>query len=131
MLLAEDHLALRTVQRLPGAHPTFQGAPRPDAEAGVTAQHLAQDADRPQTWGRLQQRDDLAVPDCRQRVRPATTAWRARLRRQSRVAIDPGAGGGAEPRPRGGGLTRMGATKFHVQSHLLVRYVFAGHRGAL
>ena len=131
MLLTKDHLALWAVQRLPGAHPPLQGAPRGDREFRVAAQHLAHDADRAQSRCRLQQRDDLAVPDRRQRVRPAAAAWGSRLRGQPGIGLDPSAGGGAETCSGSGSLARVGQTKVHVQSHLLVRDVFAGHRRSL
>jgi hypothetical protein len=131
MLLAEDHVAFRPVQRLPDAHPALQGAPRRGRKIAMPTQHLGHDADWAQPRRRFQQRDDLAVPYRRQRVRPAATARGLRLRGQPGIGIDPSAGRGTEARPGGGGLACVGSAEVHVQSHLLVRDVIAGHRGSL
>jgi hypothetical protein len=95
------------------------------------AQHLAQDGDRPQTGHRLQHGDNLAVPDRRQRIRPAAPVRGLLLRGQPGIGLEPSAGGGAEARLGGGGLSRVGSAEFHIKSHLLIRDVFAGHRRSL
>ena len=68
MFLAENHLALGAVQRLPGPHPALQGASRPRGKVAMATQHLAEDGDRPQTGHCLQHGDNLTVPDRRQRI---------------------------------------------------------------
>jgi hypothetical protein len=54
MLLAEDHVAFRPVQCLPGAHTTLQGAPRRGGKIAMPTQHLGHDADWAQTRRRFQ-----------------------------------------------------------------------------
>ena len=62
MFLAEDHLPLRAVQRLPQADPALQRAAQNIGEPGVAALHLAQHGDRPQSGAGQQHRHDLALP---------------------------------------------------------------------
>ena len=72
----------------------------------MPAYHLLKDGDRAQVRGPLQHRDDLAVPDVRQRIGPTATKTVAGLLpgRQARVSLYPVASAGAEPchRRRGG-----------------------------
>ena len=131
MFLAENHLALGAVHRLPGPHPALQGASRPRGKVAMATQHLAEDGDRPQTGHCLQHGDNLTVPDRRQRIRPAAAVWRLLLGGQPGIGLKPSAGGGAEGRLGGGGLSRVGSTQVHVKSHLLIRDVVAGHRRSL
>ena len=131
MLLAEDHVALRAVQCLPGPHPALQSAARSCGEVAMTTQHLGHDADRAQTGHRLQHGDNLTVPDRCQRIRPAASARGLLLGWQPGIGIKPGTGRDAERRLGGSGLARVGSTEVHVQSHLLIRDVIAGHRGSL
>ena len=95
----------------------------------MTTQHLGHDADRAQTGHRLQHGDNLTVPDRCQRIRPAASARGLLLGWQPGIGIKPGTGRDAERRLGGSGLTCVGSTKVHVQSHLLIRDVIAGHRG--
>ena len=50
MILAEDHLALGAVQRLPMPDTAFQGAADARRQVRMAAQHLVIDRDRPQAW---------------------------------------------------------------------------------
>src|SRR3954469_11572359 len=52
MLLPEDHLLLRPVQRLPVADPALEGATDAIGELGMAAQQLAQDGHRAQPEAR-------------------------------------------------------------------------------
>jgi hypothetical protein len=79
MLLPEDHLLLRPVQRLPVADPALEGAADAVGEFGMAAQQLAQDGHRAQPGRGAQHRHDLAIPDRGERVGSAACAWWALL----------------------------------------------------
>ena len=79
MFLAEDHLPLRAVQRLPQADPALQRAAQNIGEPGVAALHLAQHGDRPQSRAGQQHRHDLALPILGQRIGTSSPARRSLL----------------------------------------------------
>jgi hypothetical protein len=63
VILTEDHLAIGTVLRTPGAHPALQATTQPiPVMIGMTALHLFEHRDRTQAGMHLEQRADLAVP---------------------------------------------------------------------
>ena len=74
MFLAEDHLPLRAVQRLPQADPALQRAAQNIGEPSVAALHLAQHGDRPQSRAGQQHRHDLALPILGQRIGTSSPA---------------------------------------------------------
>ena len=127
MLLAEDHVALRPVQRLPMPDAAFQRAADVRRQGGMAAQHLLEHRDRPQPGRGAQHRDNLGVPYRRQWVRAAAAAGRPALRGKPGIGIKPGAGAGADARAGGGNLPGLGPAMVHVQSRLLVGDVRAGH----
>jgi len=93
----------------------------------VKALHLAQHSDRPQPRYSPQHWQDLALPERRQRVGPATTARRLCLRGHPESRIEPGSGAGAEACSGRGRPPGVGSVEVHVQSRLLVGDVCAGH----
>ena len=134
MVLAEDHLPLRPVQAMPGAHPPFERAAQPVPIAvRMATLHLLEQGDRPQTGPALQQRQDVALPNPVQRIRDLTAPLPAGvlLRRQAWIALDPTPGPLADPRLGGGDKLRVLTAKPHVNSHLLVRDVSSGHERVL
>ena len=111
VVLAEDHVPLGPVQRLPGADAAFQGAADTFGQRRMAAAHLVEQGDRPQTWHRHQHRHDLALPNHGQRIRPPAATRCSLLGGRSGIAIKPAAGAGAEPGPSGGGLLRESLTE--------------------
>ena len=127
MVLAEDHFALRTVQRLPVPDTALQGAAHGGREVGVAAKHLLEHGHGAQARRGLQQRDDLGVPHGRQRIRPTSATGCLALRRKPRIGIEPGASTGTDACLGCGELACVGPAMVHVQSRLLVGDVRAGH----
>ena len=80
MLLAEDDLLLRPVQRLPVADTALEGAADAVGELGMSAQQLAQDGYRAQAGCGLQHRHDLTLPNRRERIGPPAGAGLVLLR---------------------------------------------------
>ncbi len=68
MHLAEHHLLLWPEQRAPGADPALHGPTHAIAQLWVATSDLLEDRHRPKARRRLQQRDDLAVPDRREGI---------------------------------------------------------------
>ena len=126
--LAEDDLLLGTVQGAPGSDPALEGAADAGAELGMAADDLLEEGDGPQARGGLEQRDDLAVPDTRERIGAPAPAADLLLGGQPRVLVDAVGGGGAEPGLGGGDRDGVGLTELHVQPHLAVGDVAAGQR---
>lgn len=126
MFLPEDDVLLGPVQRPPGADAPFQGAADAGADLRMTPPDLAENGDRPQAWGALEQRHHLALPNHSQRVLPSATARRFLLRRQPRVLLDAIGGGGAEPGLGRGNAHRFGVAETHEQPHLAIGDVATG-----
>src|SRR5258706_3671637 len=74
----------------------------------------------------FQDRDDLGVPNLRERIGPAPPAWRLFLGRQTRIVLDPVAGCFAEASLGGGNSGAVGLSETHIQPHLMVGNVEAG-----
>ena len=69
MVLPEDHRALGAVLRRPGSHPPLKAPTQAvPVMIGMTALHLFQQGDRPQTWLGLEHGTDLAVPEPLERI---------------------------------------------------------------
>ena len=68
MHLAEHHLLLGSEQGPPGADPALHGPPHAVPKLRVATSDLIEDRDRSKTRGRLQHRNDLAVPDAGERI---------------------------------------------------------------
>ena len=127
VLLAEDHVALRAMQRLPMPDAALQRAAYVWRQVRVTAEHLVEHGDRAQAGGGLQHGNDLGVPDCRKRIGASPAAWRLALGGQPGIGIQPGAGAGTDTGTCCGELPGLGLAMMHVQSRLLVGDVGAGY----
>ena len=107
MVLAEDHLALGTMFGPPKPHAALQRPSRRHQLAvGVAPLHLFQHRDRLQAGRAEKKRDDLFVPQARERIRlaAAMTAIAAAHRWQARVLLGTVGRAGAEARHGGCGL---------------------------
>lgn len=113
VVLTEDHLPRRPVQRSPLAHAAFQGPPDPLTKLRVAAQELAKDRHRPQAWCRFQHRNNLGIEDPGQRIGPPPVMRRTLLRGRPRILLDPIACGGAESGPGGGDRRRVRRSILH------------------
>jgi len=71
MLLSEDNVLLWAGQRPPTPHAPFQRAPDAGADLGVPPPHLFENRNGADAGGRLQDRDDLAIPNINKRVGPS------------------------------------------------------------
>src|SRR5689334_15370542 len=90
MVLAKDHVPLRSVQAMPGAHPPLERAAQPVPIAvRMATLHLLEQGDRPQAGPAFQQWQDVALPDPVQRIRTLTAPLPASvlLRRQPRITL--------------------------------------------
>lgn len=75
---------------------------------------------------RLQDRDDLAIPNIGKRVGPSPATRRLLLGWQARIILDPVAGRRVEAGFGGGNGSVVGLSATHVQPHLVVGNVEAG-----
>jgi len=76
----EDHLGIRTMQRLPFPHPPLQGPLQRDpVHIRLLLLQVLQQRDRRQRWCSLQQRHQLLLPHPRQRVRSSAATGLVRL----------------------------------------------------
>src|SRR5215472_6491223 len=126
VLLPEDDVLLGPVQCPPGTDAPLQRAANTDADLGMATPNLVGNRYRPQAWGALQQRHDLAVPNLSQRIATAAATRRFLLRQQPRILFDTISGGGAEPGFGRGNGRRLGLAETHIQPHLAVGDVAAG-----
>src|SRR5215472_15412655 len=126
VLLPEDDVLLGPVQCPPGTDAPLQRAANTDADLGMATPNLVENRYRPQAWGALQQRHDLAVPNLSQRIATAAATRRFLLRQQPRILFDTISGGGAEPGFGRGDGRRLGLAETHIQPHLAVGDVAAG-----
>ena len=113
MLLAEDHLPVRPVHRLPTPDAAFQCPPRSGAQVRMPAAEFLEDGDRPQAGRIFQQRDDFTVPDLGQGIGPTPFPARLLLAGKSGVFFKAIGGGRAEAGLRAGNRRRMLATRVH------------------
>ena len=126
MLLSEDNVLLWASQRPPTTHTPFQRAPDAGADLGVAPPYLFENRNGADAGGRLQDRDDLAIPNTGKRVGPAPATRRLLLGWQARIILDPVAGRRAEAGFGGGNGSVVGLSVTHVQPHLVVGDVEAG-----
>ena len=125
--LAEDHLAVRAVQRAPVAHATLQGPPDSLAKLGMTAQNLAEDRHRPQARCGFQHRNDLGIEDPGQRIGPSPIPRGALERGGSWILLQPIPCGGAKTSLGGGDRHRVRRSILHEKPHLMIGCMTAGH----
>ena len=126
--LAEHHLLLRPEQRPPGADPALHGPAHAIAQLGVATPDLLEDRHRPKSRRRLQQRDDLAVPDRRERIGAPAVPRRRLPRWQARILLKAIRAGGAEAGLGGRDRRRVGLSERHVHSHLAIGDMAAGQK---
>src|SRR5690606_4043277 len=90
--------------------------------------HLLKNSDGTNTRGRLQQRNHFVVEDAGQRIRPAPLAVRLLARGQSGILLDAVGCSRADRRLCCGDRRRVGLSELHVEPHLVIGYVAAGHK---
>ena len=130
MRLPEDDFALRPVFGLPRAHAPFQRTPcRVQLALRMAALHLLKHRDRAQPRHGHEQRQDLFLPQSRQRIGLAAgmTALALLLGWRARVAIDARACARAEPGLGCGDLLGVMGPKGHVILVLSVGDETVGH----
>jgi hypothetical protein len=115
VLLAEDHIALGTVERPPAGHAPLQGPPHTGGQLGMPPANLLENRHHPQLGCHLQHRHDLALPHGGERVGTTAAARRLLLRRQPWIDFDPIGTGG---RKSGFRRRRVALTRLHVQPRL-------------
>jgi hypothetical protein len=125
-LLPEDNVLFWAGQRPPTPHAPFQRAPDAGADLGVAAPYLFEDRNGADAGGRLQDGDDLAIPNTGKRVGPAPAARRLLPGWQARIILDPVAGRCAEGGFGGSNGSLVGLSGTHVKPHLVVGDVEAG-----
>jgi hypothetical protein len=106
--LAEDDVALRTVQGAPVAHPPLQGPPHAVVREGVRVGHLqvAQQGVGLHRRVVLQDRQQQRLPDRGQRVGDGAAALGQALGWQAGIGLDPAGGGLTEAPPVSEELSR-------------------------
>ena len=87
--LAEDHIAIRALQRPPTADPTLHRPPHSIGKLRMTTLHFFEHRDGADSRRTLQKRYNLAIEDIRQRIGATATARRLLLRRQLRILLQP------------------------------------------
>lgn len=127
VLLAEDHLTLGPVQRLPAADTPLKRPPDARRQLGMPTQHLLIHRERTQAGRSLQHWHDFGLPNRGQGIGSPPAAWGLFLGRKPGIAVKPGARGGAEAGAGGRDLPDVGPAMVHVESRLLVGDVRTGH----
>jgi hypothetical protein len=115
------------MQRSPGTDAALQGAPDASGQLGVASLHLIEDGDRAQLRCRLQHRHDLALKEIGQRVRAAAAADLRIVRRQPVIVLEAIRGGSADRSLRRGHGRRFCLSELHVEPHLVIGDMAAGH----
>jgi hypothetical protein len=126
MLLPEDDVLFRAGQRPPSPHAPFQRASDAGADLGMAPPYLFQNRNGADARGRLQDRDDLAIPNIGKRVGPSSATRHLLPGWQARIIFDPVAGRRAETGLGGSSCCVVGLSANHVQPHLVVGDVEAG-----
>jgi len=125
MLLAEDHIAVGTVERPPSGDAALQCPAHAWADPRMPTANLLKDRHRADAGCSLHHRHDLAVPHPGERVGTPASTRLLLLGWQPRIGFDPIGGGRAEPSLRGSNGRDMALTALHVQPHLAVGDVSA------
>jgi hypothetical protein len=126
VLLPEDNVLFWAGQRPPTPHAPFQRAPDAGADLGVAPPYLVENRNGADAGGRLQDRDDLAIPNIGKRVGPSPATRHFLPGWQARIILDPVAGRRAEAGFGGSSGCVVGLSANHVQPHLVVGDVEAG-----
>ena len=125
--LTEDHLLLLAVKRSPRADAPLERPPYAGVEVGMASAHLLENRDRAQTGGRFEQRHDLGIENVRERIGSPSPARHRLHRGQPRIAREPIRRRGAEPGLRRRDRDAVTVSKPHIQPHLMIVDVAAGH----
>jgi len=130
--LAEDDVALGSVQRPPPPHPPLQGAPDTIVREGQRAQALkvAQQGDGLQGAVLLQQGKEVILPIAFEGIGHRAAVNGLAVRGRGRVGIEPAGRALAEPGARRRCALSMLVEVGRGQSHLLVGDGFAGQPGS-
>ncbi len=126
--LAKDNLLLLAVNGAPGADAPLQRAAHPLVQFGMSPRHLLENGHRPDAGRGFEQRNDLLLKYTGKRIRTPPAAWRLLLRWQPRILLDAVGGRHADRRLRRGDGRRIGLSELHVEPHLVIGYVAAGHK---
>ena len=126
MLLPEDDVLFRAGQRPPSPHAPFQRAPDAGADLRMAPPYLFENRNGADARGRLQDRDDLAIPNIGKRVGPSPATRHFLPGWQARIILDPVAARRAEAGFGGSSGSVVGLSANHVQPHLVVGDVEAG-----
>ena len=121
MVLREEHFLGRSFQRAPLAHVTLQGTQHAVGKAlGMIVLQLAQQRDRHQLGGALEQRHDLRVPDIDERIGSRTPIASGVLRGQRDRAFDAARAALADAGLGRGQLLGLVLADVHVEANLLI-----------
>lgn len=127
MGLAEDDLLLRAVQRPPGPDAALQGAPDAGIELGVTPDHLLEQGNGTKAGGCLKQGHDLGLEDLGQGIWSPPPPRSLLQGRQAWILLDAVGGCGTEAGLGGRGTARGCLAELHVEPHLAIGHMAAGH----
>jgi hypothetical protein len=125
VLLAEHHIAARTMKRPPSRDAALQGPAHPGGELRMAPADLLEHRDGAQAGSGRKHRHDLALPHAGERVGTAALPRLLLVRWQPRIGFDPIGGSRGKPRLRGGDGGDVGVTGLHVQPRLAVGDVSA------
>jgi hypothetical protein len=125
VLLAEDYIPARAIERPPSGDTALQGPPDARRDPRMATANLLEDGHGANTGCRLQHRHDLAVPHSGERIGTAAPTRLLLLRRQPRIGFNPIGGGGGKPGFRGSNRRDVALTGLHVQPRLAVGGVSA------
>src|SRR5216684_3186172 len=126
VLLTKDHILLGAGQGSPAAHSPFQRAPNAGANLRMAPPDLVEHRNGPNAGSRLQDRQNLAVPNLGQWVRTPSATRRFLMRGQPRIILAAVAGCPAEAGLGGGNGSIFVMSVNRVQPHLVVGDVKAG-----
>lgn len=127
--LAEDHVALGSVQGTPVADAPLERAAHTVAREGLGVGHLKVPQQSDGLNGRiaLKDRQQHPIPHRLERVGDGATSGHRTVRGKPWIGVDAPGGAFAEARAGGGGALAVLETVGHVDSHLLVGDGFARH----
>ena len=120
VLLAEDHVLFRAVERTPGIDTPLQRASDAGVELAMPPTQLVQHADHADAGRRLQDRNNLGVPIRREWIGPASPPRRFLLRWWARITLNPIRARFRESRLGRRGLGAQCLSVVHIQPHLVV-----------
>src|ERR1700675_4307697 len=119
------------MKRTPSSDAPFQGAPDSRPKLGVAPQHLFEHRNGAQARCGGNHRDDLGIPDRGERIRTPPPPRDFALGWKPRIGFQSVSGCRAEPRLDRGDRLRLILSELHVEPHLVVGDVAAGHESVL